>query len=55
MSTYSNNLKEVGMKLRDEGWDQRAAVVIHAANRIERMESLIVELMADPMIPPTCS
>jgi hypothetical protein len=45
MSTYTDNLQDLGLTLRSEGWDSRAITVIHAAQRMESMEELIRNLM----------
>jgi hypothetical protein len=45
MSTYTDNLQDLGLQLRLEGWDSRAITVLHAAQRMESMEELIRNLM----------
>ena len=45
MSTYTDGLRQVAENLKTEGWDRRAAIIFHAADRMDRMENLIVDLM----------
>lgn len=45
MSTYTEVMREVATELAREGWDRRANIIFHAAERMDRMEELIVVLM----------
>jgi len=47
MSTYTDAMMTLGNKLSEEGWDARANIVYHAAQRMEAMEQLIADLMKD--------
>ena len=44
-SKYVEDLRNVAKALAGEGWDRRATICYESANRMERMEALIVEQM----------
>jgi hypothetical protein len=46
-SQYVQELRELENLLRDEGWDRRANIVGNAADRMEHMEELILQMQAD--------
>ncbi len=45
MSEYTDKLMELGRTLKEEGWDARANMIFHAAQRMESMEVLLIDAL----------
>ena len=44
MSITTDEVRAVGRRLQADGFDYSAGIVLHAAERMEAMEALIIEL-----------